>query len=75
MVTKSNIKGDNVTKCSVTGCNEEGIQKYDLYKDKPHFMTLILCKKHSKEVNKELEEKYLKVNPDGTYSEMLGKGL
>lgn len=62
-------------KCSIEGCNEKGIQKYDLFCDNPHFMTLILCKKHLEEANKELEKKYLKVNPDGTYSEMLGKGL
>ena len=64
-----------MVECSIEGCKEKGIHKYNLFSDNPNFMNLILCKKHSEEANKILEKRYLKVNPDGTYSEMLGKGL
>ena len=57
-------------KCSIKDCKEKGIKRYDLFLNNPHFMTLILCKKHSKEADIQLKKKGLKVNPDGTYSKL-----
>lgn len=52
--------------CTIDNCKEQGVQKYQLFKDKPGFLT-ILCKKHSDEADIELKKKGLKVKPDGSY--------
>ena len=54
--------------CSIQGCYKTGIQRYDLYCNKPHFMTMIYCKGHSETANIVLAKRKLKVRPDGTYS-------
>lgn len=56
-----------MTKCTITKCKGHGIKKYDLYNDKPHFMTLLLCKKHSNVADKVLAKRDLQSKPDGTY--------
>lgn len=57
-------------KCSVNGCNSRGYKRYDLYSDRPHFMTMIFCKTHSVEATPALMRRGLKVNPDGTYKKL-----
>ena len=61
---------DSAEKCSINRCGQIGIQNYDMYNNKPHFFTVILCARHSKETNKELYARKQKVNFDGTYTKI-----
>lgn len=59
-----------VDKCSVNRCNSRGYKKYDLYSNRPHFMTMLFCKVHSREAKIALMKRGLKVRPDGTYKKL-----
>ncbi|MEK6880548.1 MAG: hypothetical protein AABY22_13105 [Nanoarchaeota archaeon] len=59
-----------IRKCTITECQNEGIKKYNLFSDKPNFMQLMLCQKHSDEADKNLAERGLKVKPNGRYSKL-----
>ena len=59
-----------IRKCTITECQEQGFKKYDLFSDKPKFMQLLLCKKHSDEADKNLSQRRLKVKSNGSYSKI-----
>ena len=54
--------------CSIKDCKNVGVHNYDLYSDKKGF-TLLLCKKHSKEADKSLAKRGLRVLANGSYEE------